>query len=237
VPERKSRRRGAELEQAILDAAWAELEDVGYARFTIEAVATRAGTSKPVIYRRWASRAELAVAAWQRRVPTGRGAPDTGSLRSDLVSLFTGVSRRMDAMMNEMIAGVMAEAFRHPEVADLLRGHLTRDSPLFRAVDAIVDRAVERGELPPVELPRRVARVPLDLIRNEAVTCGTPPDEAVIAELVDDVYLPLLRGLAVSRPAPEGADGAAVPDDGPDDGLGDGLGDRGAGVPEPRARD
>ncbi|QFZ19163.1 TetR/AcrR family transcriptional regulator [Saccharothrix syringae] len=195
MPERKSRRRGAELERAILDAAWAELSEVGYARFTVEAVAARAGTSKPVIYRRWANRAELALAAWQGRVPVDRGSPDTGSLRTDLLALFGRVSRRMDAMMNEMIAGVMGEAFRHPEIAELMRRYLT-DSPLFHAVDAVVRRAVERGELRPFELPRRAARVPLDLIRNEAVTCGTPPDERVIAELVDEVYLPMLVGLA-----------------------------------------
>ncbi|MEU4746994.1 helix-turn-helix domain-containing protein, partial [Actinosynnema sp. NPDC023658] len=65
----KSRRRGAQLEQAILDAAWDELCEVGYARLTIEGVAIRAGTSKSVIYRRWGSRAELALAAWFRRVP------------------------------------------------------------------------------------------------------------------------------------------------------------------------
>ena len=43
--------RGAELEEALLDAAWAELQEVGYPAFTYEGVAQRAGTSKPVLYR------------------------------------------------------------------------------------------------------------------------------------------------------------------------------------------
>ena len=58
-----SRRRGATLEEAILDAAWAELIDHGYAEMTLEAVAKRAGTSRPVLYRRWPSRTKLATAA------------------------------------------------------------------------------------------------------------------------------------------------------------------------------
>ncbi|MEU4804078.1 TetR/AcrR family transcriptional regulator [Actinosynnema sp. NPDC023587] len=195
MPESKSRRRGAELERAILDAAWAELSEHGYARFTVEGVATRAGTSKPVLYRRWKNRAELALAAWNQRVPVTRGIPDTGSLRTDMLALFTRIARRTGNMMTEMIAGVMAEAFRHPEVADLLRARLTQPSPLTETVRTIVERAVARGELPPVTLSHRALRTPLDLVRNEYITCGQTLDETTLAELVDEVYLPLLRGL------------------------------------------
>ncbi len=197
MSEPKSRRRGAELEKAILDAAWAELSELGYARFTVESVAARAGTSKPVIYRRWTGRAELALAAWSRQVPVSNEVPDTGTLRADMLALFDRISRRTGSMMTEMIAGVMADAFRHPEVAELLRSRLTLPSPLTEAVRTIVERAVERGELPPVQLPHRALRAPLDLVRNEYITCGVAIDESTIAELVDDVYLPLLRGLPV----------------------------------------
>ncbi|NUT94862.1 MAG: TetR/AcrR family transcriptional regulator [Saccharothrix sp.] len=191
----KSRRRGAELEAAILDAAWAELSEHGYGRLTMEGVATRAGTSKPVLYRRWSSRAELALAAWNSRVQVEVEVSDTGVLRDDLVALFDRIARRAGAMVNGVIAGVMAEAFRHPEMAELLRERLARPTGLTDAVERIVDRAVRRGELPPVTLTHRAARAPLDLVRNEFMTCGGPVDDKVIAELVDDVYLPLLRGL------------------------------------------
>ncbi|MBW4718385.1 TetR/AcrR family transcriptional regulator [Saccharothrix obliqua] len=194
MSEPKSRRRGAELERAILDAAWAELREVGYARFTVEAVAARAGTSKPVLYRRWKNRAELAVAAWQQRMPAFGDVPDTGALRSDLLTLFTRIGLRTGSMMSEMVAGVMAEAFRHPEVADLLRSRLTQPMPLTEAVREIVERAVARGELAPLHLPPRALRAPLDLVRNEYITCQAL-DGAVLEELVDDIYLPLLRGL------------------------------------------
>ncbi len=195
MTETKSRRRGEQLEQAILEATWAELNDVGYAALTIEAVAARAATSKSVIYRRWPGRAELVLAAWAKRRPAGLDATDTGSLRSDLISLFSRVARRAEGMMSEMIAGVMGEAFRHPEVAEVLRDRL-RTAPLGDWIDTIVRRAAERGELPPVEVPPRAARVPLDLIRNETMMCGGPVGEDAVEELVDDVYLPLLRGLA-----------------------------------------
>lgn len=195
MTETKSRRRGEELENAILDAAWAELSDVGYTALTIEAVAKRAGTSKPVIYRRWQSRAHLVMAAWAKQRPVSTKTVDSGTLRGDLLALFTSIARRTDAMLGEAVAGVMGEAFRHPEVTALLRERLD-SSPLTHAMWRIVDRAVERGELPPVHLTPRVIRLPLDLIRSEAITCGAPIADDTILALVEDVYLPLLKGIA-----------------------------------------
>src|ERR1700722_20923204 len=75
-PERlvATRRRGATLEHALLDAAWEELQESGYAKLTMERVAERAGTSRAVIYRRWRNRSELVIAALRHHQPvlTGR---------------------------------------------------------------------------------------------------------------------------------------------------------------------
>lgn len=195
MTETRTRRRGTELEHAILDATWAELSEVGYTALTIEAVAKRAGTSKPVIYRRWPSRAALVIAAWARRQPVETTIPNLGSLRADLLALFSRVAQRMDTMMSQTIAGVMAEAFKHPEVQSLLRERLD-SAPLTTSVWTIVDRAISRGELPPVLLPPRVLRLPLDLLRAEAMLGGSPLPEETLTSMVDDVYLPLLKGLA-----------------------------------------
>lgn len=194
MTEVKTRRRGEQLEQAILDAAWAELNDVGYSAFTIEAVAKRAGTSKPVIYRRWQSRAHLVISAWGNQRPIESVNPDTGSLRADLVWLFTRVANRTAGLMSETIAGVMAEAFKHPEVQALLKERFD-GAPLTTALRIVLDNATTRGELPRITPTRRVLRLPLDLIRSEAIFYGTPiPDES-IHTMVDDIYLPLLKGL------------------------------------------
>ena len=195
MTETRTRRRGEQLEQAILEAAWAELAEVGYTALTIEAVAKRAGTSKPVIYRRWPSRAHLVISAWARQQPIRPVIPNTGSLRADLVWLFTRVAERTAGMMTETIAGVMAEAFKHPEVQSLLKERMD-SAPLTTAIGTIVDNAVQRGELRPVVLPKMASRLPLDLIRSEAIVCGTPIPDETIAAMVDDVYVPLLKGLA-----------------------------------------
>ncbi|HEX6353144.1 TetR/AcrR family transcriptional regulator [Actinophytocola sp.] len=196
MTETRTRRRGTELEQAILDAAWAELSEVGYTALTIEAVAKRAGTSKPVIYRRWPSRAALVIAAWAGRQPISTAIPDLGSLRADLLWLFTRVAMRTDTMMSQTIAGVMSEAFKHPEVQSLLRERLD-SAPLTKSLWRIIDNATARGELEQIHLPPRVQRLPLDLIRAESILCGSPLPEETIIALVDDVFIPLLKGLAL----------------------------------------
>lgn len=202
MPEPKPRRRGKELEGVILDITWTKLVEVGYNRLTIESVAQEARTSKPVIYRRWSNRAELVLAAWARQTPIELAAPiDTGSLREDLITLFRRTAERANSVMTEVIAGVMGEAFRHPEVVDLLHRRL-RESPMAATLQAIVDRAAARGEIGPVELPARVTRVPLDLIRNETLLCRGPMPEQAVADLVDEVYLPLLHGLAARSVEP-----------------------------------
>ena len=61
------RRHGAELEAAVLDAAWDALIEVGYAHLTMGGVAERAQTSEPVLYRRWPNKDALVLAAMEHR--------------------------------------------------------------------------------------------------------------------------------------------------------------------------
>src|ERR1700712_5649711 len=81
------RRRGDELEDALLLAAWAELQAGGYSALTYDAVASKAGTSKPVLYRRWPTKPDLVIAAMHHAGLFGRRElPDTGSLREDVLT-------------------------------------------------------------------------------------------------------------------------------------------------------
>jgi AcrR family transcriptional regulator len=83
------RRHGEALERALLDAAWDELAEGGYAAFTMDAVAVRAGTSRPVLYRRWPDKHDLVRAAVAHALDREVIAvPDTGSLRGDVITLM-----------------------------------------------------------------------------------------------------------------------------------------------------
>src|ERR1700760_1765795 len=91
-PPVRRRRHGQELESALLAAAMDELAEAGYARLTMESVAKRAGTSEPVLYRRWANKDQLVLAAMEHYRNTHPVVlPDTGALRSDLLAELTTV--------------------------------------------------------------------------------------------------------------------------------------------------
>ena len=87
-PERRlGRPRSAEADEAILDAAVDAFIEGGWEGLTFEGVAARAGVGKTTIYRRYASRLDLVIAAAERLAEEKGEAPDTGTLRGDLIAL------------------------------------------------------------------------------------------------------------------------------------------------------
>jgi AcrR family transcriptional regulator len=186
---RQQRRRGSELESTILAAAWAELAEVGYARLTMERVAARAHTGKQVLYRRWRGRPDLVVAAI--RGHTGSvvdDLPDTGDLRGDVLAVLRRLAARQDNVGSDVIHGLMAEApDLDPQFLTAMTDVMTR----------LVTRAVARGEVDQVPRPR-VLSVPVTLLRNELLLTREPVAEATLVEIVDEVFLPLVR-VAQSR--------------------------------------
>jgi len=187
-----ARRRGEELEHALLTAAWAELLEVGYPKLTMENVAARAGTSKPVIYRRWPTRAKLVLAALAYNLPMQQSDIDTGSLRGDLLELVGRGIKRYRRMPGDTLPGLITETFRDPEVFDELRSRL-RQGEVGELIRPLLTRAVERGELRTDQCTDRVLRMPFDLLRSEALLYGVLVDDAAITEIVDDIVLPLFK--------------------------------------------
>ncbi|MEU0388447.1 TetR/AcrR family transcriptional regulator [Streptomyces chartreusis] len=193
---RATRRRGAALEQAILDAAVEELAEVGYQNLTMDGVAARAATSKNVIYRRWPNRAALCVAAYLRMLPTDpEDTPDTGDLRSDSLALLHRVNNRMSSRLGKILRALLADFEDDPERVSALREQLGGASvgPWL----TMLARAAARGEVGSAALTPRVATVAVDLLRNEYALNGLAPvPDSTLVEIVDQVYLPLVRGLS-----------------------------------------
>ncbi|QUQ67639.1 TetR/AcrR family transcriptional regulator [Kutzneria sp. CA-103260] len=187
-----ARRRGEELEHALLTAAWAELLEVGYPKLTMENVAARAGTSKPVIYRRWPTRAKLVIAALAHNLPLKDEDIDTGSLRGDLLEVVGRGIRRYRRMPGDTLPGLITETFRDPEVFAELRSRL-RQGEVVELIRPLLTRAVQRGELRTDQISDRVLRLPFDLLRTEAMLYGVLVDDLAITEIIDDIVLPLLE--------------------------------------------
>lgn len=189
----KTRRRGSELEDAILDAAWQVLIELGYAGFTYEAIAARAGTSRPVLYRRWPQRDDLLLATltrfwWSKPVEL----PDTGNLRDDVIGFLRNANSARAHILT-MISVQLMDYFRasgtnFSELRDKLR---VQNRP--NSLETMLTRAVERGELPDRPRPDRVVSLPFDLLRHEMLMTMRPVPDEVITGIVDEVWLPLLN--------------------------------------------
>jgi AcrR family transcriptional regulator len=187
----KTRRRGEALENALLDAAWAELQAAGYAGLTMEAVADRAGTSRAVLYRRWRNRPELVIAAIRRYQPMLSGEiPDTGSLRGDVLALLRRMSARLAEIGPEIVYGLLGDYLSDAELFARSQDQVLHISA--GVMDTILQRAADRGEARASVEPR-IATLPTDLFRNELFVSRNPPSEGAIAEIIDDVFLPLVR--------------------------------------------
>jgi AcrR family transcriptional regulator len=189
----ETRRRGSELEGALLDAAWDELNAVGYSALTMEGVAHRAGTSRPVLARRWPTRLQLVAAALRHRPVYGGEVPDTGNLRDDVLAVVRLISARLAELGPETICGALTDYFADPDLLPDLQAQLLQTGNEFMAV--ILQRAADRGEAR-TDIPPRVATLPVDLIRHELFRSLAPADERAITEVVDQVFLPLVRPLS-----------------------------------------
>src|ERR1700744_3604044 len=187
--EKATRRRGTELEDAILDAAWDVPETDGWNGFAFAGVAERAQSSKPVLYRRWRTREELLRATLRRRGETSRSdKPDTGSLRGDVIALLTELRSSVAAVLSMRLSAQFDGLLLSPAELrqELIAGQET-------SMDVFAARAAARGELGPRPLPARGASLPTDLFRHEVLMTLEPVAPEVITQIVDDVFLPLAR--------------------------------------------
>jgi AcrR family transcriptional regulator len=188
----KHRRRGEDLETALLDAAWEEFKAVGFYDLTIDAVAQRGGTSRTVLYRRWPGKVELVAAAARHMILKGRGpAPEpTGSLREDLIEMMrwanrTDVRTLIDATQHVGVY-LAGEGLTFADIRQVfMQGRPVRSfSP--------IELAVQRGEVDPRNVTPRTASLPFDLFRHEVILNAQPLTDETIREIVDDIVLPLL---------------------------------------------
>jgi AcrR family transcriptional regulator len=186
-----TRRRGAALEEAILHAAVAELTASGYAGLTMDKVAARAGTNKNAIYRRWPNRLALGIAAY-RQLATTVPPPDTGDLRGDVLELLRQANRHWSSPLGAILRELLSAAGGVSQALEQLREQ--SGDAVAAPWLTILGRAVARGEASPEALHPRVATVAIVLLRNEFVMRGAPTtSDDVLVEIVDEVYLPLVR--------------------------------------------
>ncbi len=162
---------------------------------TFEGVAKRAQTSKPVIYRRYPTRAHMVLDAWIK-YSSMQDCPfaSTGSLREDLLALGREFAGRFQQIGIETLRGLLADVTE--DQVQILTS--TTSSWVLDCLEKVIDSARERGEISASPLPPRVESLPLVLVRHELLLTGGL-DEGALTEIIDTVLLPLMTASDSSR--------------------------------------
>jgi AcrR family transcriptional regulator len=139
------RRRDPEIDNAVIEATLGLLDEVGYARLSIGAVAKRAHVYRPAIYRRWPTKQHLVTDAIASRIgvaPT----PDTGDLRGDLMAGIATVAAAFTSSgLGHVLLPVIADLPANPE---LQAQFFDRVFHPRRATTAVtLQHAIDRGEV------------------------------------------------------------------------------------------
>ncbi|HXX90248.1 MAG TPA: TetR/AcrR family transcriptional regulator [Acidimicrobiales bacterium] len=188
-PATRGRKRDATRDDALCQAAIELLAEVGYDRLTIEAVAARARAGKGTVYRRWANKAELVADALAQR-SAAMELPDTGTLRGDLLVLIAGKgSDENQEFHTRLLIGLVPALVQFPELRDAFER--TRGS---HALQIVLARAVDRGEIAPLKDPDMIAALLPALSLHRFVISGAPLDRSFARRVVDHVLLPLVLG-------------------------------------------
>jgi AcrR family transcriptional regulator len=196
------RPRDAERHGAVLAATCELLREVGYSRLTIDGVAERAAVSRTLIYRWWATKAELVQEALFP-FHSGRSTPNSGSFARDLRLL---VEHKVDSFSRpEMLRGL--PGLHADLVADAeLRRKTERDftAPALERWMQVFERAVARGELP-ADLDARIAfQACTGLVMR--LTQGRSLKRADLVEYVAGLLLHGLGGSESNRAAARSGD-------------------------------
>ncbi|WP_077689672.1 MULTISPECIES: TetR/AcrR family transcriptional regulator [Nocardiopsis] len=142
----RGRTRDPSLTPRALAAARAEYGRAGWASFTLDGVARRAGVGKAALYRRWPTKERLLADAIgeHARLPAPA---DTGSLRGDARALATALLDHFLAPSGWVTLRVAVDAATGLETFASFHEQIVRAHR--EGVADMVRRAVERGELAP----------------------------------------------------------------------------------------
>jgi AcrR family transcriptional regulator len=154
---------------------------------TVDAVASEARASKATVYRRWPSKTELMLAAFIESVRQVAVAPETGTLRGDLLQLGEACCAQ-GYQHASTIRAVLVEVSHHPALSDALQHQILDQREAL--VRHILQQAVDRGEIANAALPDELWDLMPNYLIFRTIIPGQLPNRETVRLLVDDFILP-----------------------------------------------
>ena len=184
------RPRDPRINEAVLRATAELLEEVGYLQLTIGAIAERADTNKPAIYRRWPTKAHLVYEA-VFPVQDPDVVPPGDDLRGDIRSLVAvGVELLGRPSARAALPGLMAESASDPTLqVDVMERFA---GGTWGWMQQRIEQAKEAGEVRADVHPSTV----LELISGSTfVATAIRPLEEIDSSWIDGVTDLIMRGI------------------------------------------
>ena len=165
------------------------LQEHGYDRLTVDAVAAKAHASKATVYRRWPSKAELVLAAFIEGIRPLAVPPETGTLRGDLLRLGELVCQQGQQHAGT-IRAVLVEVSRNPELNEVMQQQFIEQREAL--MSDILQQAVDRGEIDQAAINDELWDLLPHYLIFRSIIPGRPPTRHTVQTLVDDVIIPSL---------------------------------------------
>ena len=144
---RRGRPRDGRIDRAVLDAIGQMILEGGYRSLSFEGVAARSGVTKNTVYRRYPTKADLALAFLDRTHPRLPEPDASASVDANVQRMLRGMVQQFDRdpTLIGVISSLAGEEQGDPQLRTVVNRYSTeRLQPLFEALVL----GVERGELP-----------------------------------------------------------------------------------------
>jgi AcrR family transcriptional regulator len=164
------------------------LQEHGYDRLTVDAVAAKARASKATVYRRWPSKAELVLAAFMEGIRQVAVPPDTGTLRNDLLRVGELICQQGQQQAGT-IRAVLVEVARNPALNDVMQQFIEQRKAL---ITHILQQAADRGEIDPAAIDDELWDLLPHYLIFRSIFLGRPPTRHTVQALVDKIMIPTL---------------------------------------------
>jgi AcrR family transcriptional regulator len=163
------------------------LQEHGYDRLTVDAVATTARASKATIYRRWPTKAELVLAAFVEGTRQVAVDPDTGTLRSDLLRLGEQICAHVNTHAST-IRAVLVETSRSAELDAMLQEQFLDQRKAL--MSHVLARALDRGEIEGSAIAEDLWDVLPGYLIYRSVLTSRASSQHTVEDLVDNLLMP-----------------------------------------------
>jgi len=184
-------------DEAIQSAAIELMQEVGYERCTIEAIAAKAHASKATIYRRWKNKQELLVSAVNRHTFCTPPEVDQGNLRDDLIEMISEKIKNLKGPDGAVVSVLLTAAKNDPELGKLIPISIRESQD--DTVMHIIDRGIKRGEISKDANIELLLEILPGIFTYRIFMTHQPVNRKFIEQLVDGILIPSLQSKKTTK--------------------------------------